>query len=103
MKEAQSRKEGIAGICLERIHRLLELAEKESTANPMRSKRYVELARKISERNRVNMPRELKQKFCKKCNSMLIGSKAGVRKKKMFLNISCGECSTVKRVFLKKE
>lgn len=58
-------------IALERIYRLFELAEAEFEKNPDRSNRYVELARKLSTRNKVVIPPELKKRFCKKCGSFL--------------------------------
>ncbi|MEM4262088.1 MAG: hypothetical protein QXI10_03935 [Candidatus Diapherotrites archaeon] len=64
MKHEKARKIG-----LERIYRLFELAEQEFEKKPERSKRYVEIAREISKKTKAKIPKELKQKFCKKCNS----------------------------------
>ncbi|MCD6434055.1 MAG: ribonuclease P [Candidatus Diapherotrites archaeon] len=71
----QNRKIFIKQISLERIYRLFELAGKEFEKHPERSKRYVELARRISERNRVKIPKELKTKFCRRCNAFLMEGK----------------------------
>jgi len=80
-------------IALERIHRLFELAEKEFEKNERRSKRYVELARKISTRNKAVIPKELKKKFCKKCGSFLKkGKNAEHATQKGLLKIRCKEC-----------
>ncbi len=62
-------------IALERIYRLFGLAEKEFEKNPARSRHYIELARKISTRNRARIPQELKQSYCKKCNAFLLEGK----------------------------
>ncbi|MEM5875278.1 MAG: ribonuclease P [Candidatus Aenigmatarchaeota archaeon] len=59
-------------IAKERIEILLELAEKEVKKNPERSKRYVELARIIGKRYNIRLTKEQKNKFCKKCNIILI-------------------------------
>jgi len=86
-------------IALERIYRLFELAEKEIEKHPERSKRYIELARKIGTRNRVRVPQELKQKFCKKCNIALKkGKNAEIEKTKSFLIVKCKECGFERKI-----
>ncbi len=80
-------------IALERIHRLFELAEEEFGKNPARSDRYVELARKLSTRNKAVIPTELKKGFCKKCGSFLIkGKNAEWRELGKLVEIKCGKC-----------
>lgn len=59
-------------IARERIQILFSLAEKEFNKHPERSKRYVQLARKIGLRYNVRLPKEQKIRFCKNCNSLLI-------------------------------
>jgi len=51
-------------IARERIQILFSLAEKEIKKHPERSRRYIELARKLGLRYNVRLPRELKRKFC---------------------------------------
>ncbi len=92
----------IAGIALERIYRLFELANEEFEEHPDRSKRYVELAIKISERNRSKIPRELKKLFCKKCHSFLKqGKNSKIRVTKNYLNVSCIECGFSRKIGVK--
>ena len=81
-------------IALERIETLFALAEKEFKKHPERSRRYVELARKISTRNRAKIPAELKKKFCKRCGAFLVkGKNAELRMvQKGLLEIRCMEC-----------
>ena len=87
-------------IALERIHRLFELAEQEFEKNPGRSKRYVELARKLGTRNRAVIPASLKKNFCKKCGSFLKkGKNAQWDDKGETVKITCRECGAS---FLKK-
>jgi ribonuclease P protein subunit RPR2 len=43
--------------------------------DPALSDRYVHLARKISTRYKVRIPRELKRRFCKHCFSFLVPGK----------------------------
>jgi len=63
-------------IAKERIKILFDLAEKEFEEYPERSRRYIELARKIGLRYNIRLPKELKRKFCKNCNSLLIPGKS---------------------------
>lgn len=80
-------------IALERIYRLFELAKAEFTKHPERSKRYVELARKISTRNKTVIPAKLKKQFCKKCGAFLIkGKNAKWKEKDEIVEIECKEC-----------
>jgi len=94
-----SKKSRVQEIALERIYRLFELAEKElSKENCGRSKRYVELALKIRDRNRARMPVELKAKYCKKCRAFLkAGKNAKVRVSGKMVVVSCLECGAVKK------
>lgn len=80
-------------IALERIYRLFELAEQEFELHPERSRRYVELARKISMRNKAPIPAELKKRFCKKCGAFLVdGKNAGEKAVGKMVEIKCKEC-----------
>ncbi|MBI5072696.1 ribonuclease P, partial [Candidatus Woesearchaeota archaeon] len=54
-----------------RINYLFSQAE-EQRNNPDLGKRYVLLARKLSSKAKVRIPRELKRKFCKHCNAYFI-------------------------------
>jgi len=84
-------------LALERIYRLFELAEKmndEGKENYV--KRYLTLAKKISEKCRVSVPKELKKKYCRKCFLMNITQ----TKKEPFLIISCKTCKYAKKYTL---
>lgn len=85
---------GLVGqIALERIETLFKLAEKEFGKHPERSRRYVELARKISTRNRARIPSELKKKFCKECGNFLLkGKNAEWKIAGKLVEIRCKEC-----------
>jgi ribonuclease P protein subunit RPR2 len=87
-------------IAKERIQILFSLAEKELKKHPERSRRYVELARKIGLRYNIRFPRELKRKFCKKCNSLLIPgltSRIRIDSKKKILTVKCLKCEKIYR------
>lgn len=79
----------------ERIEILLNLARKEFEKNPARSRRYVELARKIGMRYRVRMSADQKEKFCKKCGNVMILGKTMERFIEKDLDsvvVKCLEC-----------
>src|SRR3989344_3620726 len=69
--KSKNQKNRVEQIATERIARLFELAESEFEQHPKRSHRYVQLALKISTRNRARVPLELKTQYCKKCHSFL--------------------------------
>lgn len=62
-------------IARERVEILLSLARRELGPHPERSRRYVELARKIGMRYRVRLSRSEKESFCKKCSTPLVPGK----------------------------
>ena len=87
-------------IAKERIQILFSNADKEFKKHPERSKRYAELARKISLRYNVRLSKEDKRKFCKSCNTWLkpgITSKVRLDKKTKTINIICLNCKKVYR------
>ena len=91
-KERSSREKRLNSkqkIALERIYRLFELAE----PNNEYTKRYIQLAKRLGEKNRVGVPKELKQKFCKKCFSVNMEA----AEKKPFLIVKCMECGHEKK------
>ncbi|MCD6402785.1 MAG: ribonuclease P [Candidatus Aenigmarchaeota archaeon] len=93
-------------IALERIITLFELAKKELDIHPERSRRYVELLRKIGLRYNVRLPKDIKRSICKECNTILIpGKTAKVRldSKKKTVIIKCLECGKIYRYPYSKE
>jgi ribonuclease P protein subunit RPR2 len=64
------------------------------------SRRYVDLARRISERTKVRIPGELKRYLCKSCGIALVpGQNARVRlyARNSGIVITCLSCGTVRR------
>ncbi|MBI2543178.1 MAG: ribonuclease P [Candidatus Aenigmarchaeota archaeon] len=87
-------------IAKERIEILFSLAEREFKEHPQRSRRYVELARKIGLRYNVRFPKEDKRKFCKNCNTLLkssVTSKVRLDKNTRTINVICLNCNKVSR------
>lgn len=88
-------------IARERIQILLNLARKELERHSDRSRRYVELARKIGLRYNVRLSKNDKKSICKKCNTVLIYGKTSLvrlESNKKTLNIICKNCSNIIRI-----
>ncbi len=93
-------------IARERIERLFELARINLNTHPERSRRYVQLARKIGMRYNVRLRKEQKRSFCKKCNQLLIPGKTSLVRldsKKKLKIIKCLNCGNIyKYPYLKR-
>lgn len=74
---------------LERVKILFEEAKKR----PSKANRYVELARKLSMRINVPLPKEYKRKFCKHCNNYFKDGNYKVRTKGGFVVYLCLKCN----------
>jgi ribonuclease P protein subunit RPR2 len=93
-------------IAKERIGILFSLAGKEFREHPERSKRYVELARKIGMRYNVRLTKEMKMRFCRKCLSYLkpgVNSRIRTNKDRQAVVLTCLECGHVSRYPYKEE
>ncbi len=100
MRRISKKPEQYLKIAKERIQILFNLAEKEFKKHPERSKRYVELARKIGLRYNVRLSREFKRKFCKNCNSLLVPSvtsKVRTDSNAKAITIKCLNCKKIYR------
>lgn len=85
------------GIALERIKILFGRAELEFEPHPELSHRYVEIARKISMKVNVPIPREFKRRFCKRCKHYLVpGRNCRVRVSNR-VKYTCLDCGHVMR------
>lgn len=93
-----NQKENIKEIALRRIKQLFEEASRE----PKYADRYVELARKISTRNKVSIPREFSRLYCRKCNSYIAGKKSTTRIRKKMIIVRCLKCNNIRRYKIKK-
>ncbi|BAI60376.1 ribonuclease P protein component 4 [Methanocella paludicola SANAE] len=82
----------------QRIKRLFELAEQAYPGRPDLADRYADIARRISMRHRVGIPRELKRRVCKGCGSFLVpGDNCRVRLDGNNIVITCMKCGAIKR------
>jgi ribonuclease P protein subunit RPR2 len=85
-------------IVLERIYRLFELAEQNSEDKDY-AKQLIKLAGKLGERNKVPIPKELREKYCRECHAFLVvGRNARKRLKKGVQVISCLECKAFRKI-----
>ncbi|MCK4335183.1 MAG: ribonuclease P [Candidatus Aenigmarchaeota archaeon] len=87
-------------IAKERIKILFDQAGKEFKKHPERSKRYVELARKMGMRYNVRLTKEMKMRFCKKCFSYLkpgVNCRVRTRRDKQSVVLTCLDCGFVSR------
>jgi ribonuclease P protein subunit RPR2 len=73
---------------IERLHALAREAARDGEAE--RAREYVRLARRLSERNRVRLPREFRRFTCDACDRYLIpGRNARVRTRDGHVVVTC--------------
>lgn len=100
MGRGRKKPESWKRIARERIDILFDEADKELKTHPERSKRYVELARKIGMRYNVRLGREKRMRFCSKCGSYLkpgVNCRVRVRPDKKAVTVTCLVCGEVSR------
>lgn len=102
MKKANA---SVRKIARERMEILFNLARREFHENPKRARRYVELIRRISMKNKVRIPLEIRRFICRKCNSLLIPSSTlRVRvKRRRYVVYECMNCGFKRRFQLNKK
>lgn len=83
-------------IALRRIEILLSIARK--TTKPELSRRYVTLAKRISEHYRVAIPKEHRNTFCKNCCLPYRSDKSRIRVKKSRIIMTCSNCGNIRRI-----
>jgi ribonuclease P protein subunit RPR2 len=88
-------------IAMERIIYLIERAQKFKNIDYELARRYVELARNISMKYRIRIPKKYKLLFCKKCLYPYRSDRFRVRIHKSSVIITCLNCSNVRRFQLR--
>ena len=90
-------------IANKRIDKLLSMAERRALSDNLNlADRYVEIARKISMRNLVPIPKDFKRRFCKHCYSYFLpDSNCRIRIHRGRLVIYCYNCKKYTRIPLK--
>ena len=82
-----------------RINDLIREAKSLAKVNPAVSKRRVKAARRIAMKFHLKV-KELKNDFCRKCNSYL-GTSRSVRIKNKFRVVKCLNCGHIRKTKLK--
>lgn len=93
-------------VVLERIRILFKQAGESFREHPERSRRYVEMASKLSMRYNIRLPPSLKRRFCKSCKAFLVpGVNCHVRTSPSqgAVIVTCGECGHVERYPYRRE
>ena len=94
----KKRKVWIRDMAAQRIRQLFEMADEIFKQDPMMSKRYVYLARRMGMRHRVRIPAELKRRVCKECGAYLVpGANCRVRIKNNMIITMCMDCGRLMR------
>ncbi|MEM3571984.1 MAG: ribonuclease P protein component 4 [Candidatus Bathyarchaeia archaeon] len=88
-------------IAKERMSILFRLANEVFHENKLLAKRYLDLAKRISMRSKVRIPKEYKIFICKSCGNLLvpgINCRVRVRNEKgTIVVMSCLDCGAIKR------
>ncbi|MCD6348480.1 MAG: ribonuclease P [Candidatus Korarchaeota archaeon] len=91
----------------QRIVRLLRMADYIYPQEPELAMKYGELARRLALRTRVEIPKEWKWRYCRRCESFLypgINAEIRVREKRFpHLVIRCEICGSIGRMPYIKE
>ena len=90
-------------IAFQRCDKLLDLARSEFSENPLRSKRYVQLARKIAMKHRLSLG---SREFCRKCGVVFVPGrtlKVRVSSKTKSVFYACLQCGAVRKFGYSRE
>ena len=96
----------VATVAAERIEILIDQAKQMARKDEILSRRYVGLARKISERTKVRIPGEVKKYLCKVCGVALVpgyNAKVRLHARRCGIVITCGSCGAVRRFPVSKK
>lgn len=100
MRFKKNEKKTQGNIAQERIQRLIQQAEAEAHAgNETQAQRNVNLAVKISTRTKTRIPKNLKNKYCKKCYNILTPgrtSRTRINSRHHRVETTCLKCGTKK-------
>jgi len=102
-KRKNTNKQNQKNIAKQRISKLFIMAEKVAHSGRLNlADRYIEIARKISMRNLVPIPKEFKRRYCKHCyRYMLPGESCIVRISRKKIITRCFYCKKTMRFPIK--
>ena len=93
-------------IAQRRIKRLFELADQVYVEHPDWARRYVDIVRRISMRNREKIPTHLKRRICRGCKGYLKqGANCRIRvrqKREPHVTITCLDCGHITRIPIRR-
>ncbi|RLE51929.1 MAG: ribonuclease P [Candidatus Methanomethylicota archaeon] len=96
----------IKDIAVQRIDRLFKLAESVFLSSPELANRYVALARRISMRCRVRIPKKWRRRYCHYCGAFLwpgVNCRVRIRSNRMpHVVITCFNCGRQMRFPFKR-
>ncbi|MFH1400778.1 MAG: ribonuclease P protein component 4 [Nanoarchaeota archaeon] len=91
----------IRKVAAQRIVVLFDQAGKVAKSDPDLADEYVAMARRMSMRNKVPIPRALKRRFCKSCGVFAVqGKTCRVRVQQGRVIYSCLRCGSMARFVL---
>ncbi|MFW9961387.1 MAG: ribonuclease P protein component 4 [Candidatus Thorarchaeota archaeon] len=103
MSKRRYAKEKVHRLAQARIEILWKQALQESKTRPEIARKQMLSARKIAQRARIKIPREVNRRVCKKCGTILIpGDTCRVRirhNRSKHIVVTCTECGNVKRYY----
>lgn len=103
-KRGDGRKAFNVDIAEQRIQKLFNLAGEAFPTRPDLADRYVDIARRLSMRHKVSIPREMKRSICKNCYSYMVpGANCRVRIDGENVLITCQKCGAIRRYPYKKD
>jgi ribonuclease P protein subunit RPR2 len=89
-------------IAQQRIRILYRQARHVYSTDPEQSRRYTRLLKRISERTRTRIPKEIRRGICRKCDTVLIpGTNSHTRirqRREPHIAITCHTCGHVHRI-----
>ena len=94
-------KTNIRILAIERVDKLFKSAAEAFKRSPDKSHRYVQLALKLVAKSGIRMPKEFRQRYCRKCKKYLVsGVNAKIRTRNGKLIIYCFNCKNHRRLIL---
>ncbi|TFG00842.1 MAG: ribonuclease P [Promethearchaeota archaeon] len=98
-----------AKVAKQRISFLFQAAEEIFPEDPQLAHRYVDLARKYSQRTKVKIPKKWKRRVCHNCHHFLYpGKNCRIRMqsrkgKGSHISVTCLDCNHTTRYFIDKK
>ncbi|TFF92113.1 ribonuclease P [Candidatus Thorarchaeota archaeon] len=103
-RQSRRRKRQIAE---ERIRLLWAQAQEVAASDPKRARSLMQTAKRIAQKVRMRLPREMRRRICKNCETILVPGRTcrvRVRGNRMrHLTVTCLECGVVHRYVVERQ